>query len=280
MKKWGTLLFLGMLFISCGKEKIVNVSMLQQRKEIVYEANQKKPFTGTSVKKSSGVIIKTKYKKGIKEEEEEFFEKNGQVHKVTKYKNGKKDGLILTYKINGEVIKEETYKDGNLTELITIDYNTGIIKKREIFEEIKFTQFDQELTLKKITLNYNNKGQVTHLFAGDVNIPVYNYPKYIEGLNPIELSNYTLHTFEAYSNRNKAANDYFGYEYTNGQWIAYMNYLDEYPVREYQNGEDFIEMYHYYPMSKPVKDSSINVKNRKEIIKSLKKITAKNFWVD
>lgn len=280
MKKLGVLLFLSMLFISCGKEKIIDASMLQQRKEIVYEANQKKPFTGTSVKINSDIIRKTKYKKGIKEVEAEFFEKNGQVYKITKYKNGKKDGLILTYKINGEIIKEETYKNGILTELTSMDYNTGVIKKREIFEEIKFTQFDEELTFKKITLKYNSKGQVIHLFAGDVNIPVYNFPKSIDGLNLIEQTNYTHHTFKAYGNRNNAANNYFGYEYSNGQWIAYMNSLDEYPVEEYQNGEELIEIYHYSPVSKPIKDSIINVKSREKIIESLKKITAKKFWAD
>lgn len=271
MKKWGILLLLSMLFISCGKEKVVNQSMLQKRKEVIYEANEKKPFTGTGLRKGIGTIIKTKYKNGIEQEKAEFYEKNGQVYQITKYKNGKKDGLILTYGINGEVIKEETYKNGNLIELISMDLITGVTKEREIFEDIKFTQLDEELIFKKITLKYNSKGDIIHIFAGDVNITPTRYPNSIEGLNPIELSNYTLHTYQAYYNHEQAAKNYLGYEYTDGQWIAYIKSLDEYPVEEYQNGQELVEIFHYSAGSK-------NVKSREKIIESLKKITTEKFW--
>lgn len=278
MKKLGILLFLSMLFISC-KDKEVHSSKLQQRNGLVYEINQKKEFTGTAITTSRyGNTTKTPYKKGKKDGLMEDYWKNGQLKSSTPYKNGKIEGTCLEYFDNGQLVRQKVYKDDVLIDHISMNFQTGKIEKREIFEEFKFIQFEEEMRFKKITLKYNNKEEVIQLSVGDGNIPYPKFPEYIKGLSPEESNVYTVAVIGTIQNHLNAKGNYLGYEYNNGQWIAYLNYLNQYPVKEYQNGQNIIKMYRYYKESMPVENSIINIKSREKIIDSLKKITTENFW--
>lgn len=278
MKKLGILLFLSMLFISC-KDKEVHPSKLQERNGLVYEINQKKEFTGISIATyRNGNTIKTSYKKGKKDGLTEMYSKNGQLLTVKPYKNGKMEGTFLQYSsLNGQLINQKVYKNDILIDDISIDWETGKKRKREIFEKFKFIQSEKEMIFYKITLKYDDKEEITHISVGNGDIQEQKFPL-IKNLSYGEQSEYLTKIQKTKYNHMEARMNYLGYEYNDGQWIAYMKYMDENPVYEYQNDEHSIKMYHYYTESTPVEDSIINVKSREKIIDSLKKITTDKFW--
>ncbi|MGL4866504.1 MAG: toxin-antitoxin system YwqK family antitoxin [Cetobacterium sp.] len=258
MKKLGALLFLSMLFISCGKEKIINQSMLQQRKNIVYEVNQKKPFTGIGLSNNGIFTVKTKYKKGLKEEELQFY-KSGQASKVVKYKNGLKEGKETSYYSNGELQKVTTYEKGLKSGIEAIYNSEGLVLENTVYkadkilertvhdiftgkkkisvinEEIKFRQADKEIFLNQIILNYDANENINSITAGHSQYYIYK--------------------------------NYLGYSYENGIWYAFL---------KYENLEN--DAHNLEKAVITVNPEVINVENTKKIVESLKKITTEKFW--
>lgn len=92
MKKCLFFILLSLSLFSCGKEKEIDYTKLQNRNEVYYEINQEEPFTGIGIKKYE----------------------NGQLQIIQHFKNGIEDGDFKIYYLNGQLQAEGIFKDGKV----------------------------------------------------------------------------------------------------------------------------------------------------------------------
>lgn len=182
MNKIILILVISLTVIIYGKERIEDMSKLEERNGVIYITDEDKPYTGIFIEKyeeNKFHIISDKnggnksyykggklrkeiiYRNGIKEGIEKTYYPNGQVNEETTYKKGKKDGerkryypdgklWYETFYINGEEegIEKTYYKNGNLW--VEIPYKSSKIvgvEKRyyesgELFGEIIYNGND------------------------------------------------------------------------------------------------------------------------------------------
>lgn len=194
MKKIILILVILLMVANCGKERIEDMSKLEERNGIIFIIGEKKPYTGSFIDKyeenklhiisdKSGenksyykggkLRIKIIYRNGIKEGIEKTYYPNGQLNTETAYKKGKKEGQTKRYYpdgklwyeafyINGEKegMEKTYYKNGNLW--LEIPYESskivGVAKRYyesgELFGEITYSDED----VKEV--HYDKNGNV------------------------------------------------------------------------------------------------------------------------
>jgi len=158
------ILILSLILVGC--EKTIDESDLVERKDIHYQINSDKPFTGSVVSYHENGQVKTSgsYKKGLKEGLfEEFYDngqiltsvnyfmsgkegveniyfENGNINFINNYKNNLFNGVKETYFENGQVELRENYESG--------EYKEKIIRYDENGNEVLVLIYDDELISK------------------------------------------------------------------------------------------------------------------------------------
>ena len=130
MKKNIFLFISFLLLFSCGSK--IDYNQLQQRGDLYYKMNSKKPFTGVAVEGKSKIGFKNgklhgeyklyynneqlftfaNYNNGFEEGKYLLYYENGQIQSSVKFKKGKMDGKYLYFYENGEKCLESSFKDG------------------------------------------------------------------------------------------------------------------------------------------------------------------------
>ena len=134
-----TIFFLSIIILTLilvGCEKTIEASKLVERKDIHYQINTDKPFTGTVVSyhENGQVKISGKYKKGLKEDLFEEFYDNGQLLYSVNYFMGKKEGVENIYFRNGNIHIINNYKNNLLTGVKKTHYENGQVNLIEKYK--------------------------------------------------------------------------------------------------------------------------------------------------
>lgn len=124
-----TLLLLLLAFISSCSDKEIPLNTLVERNGVMYEVNNKKPFSGKVFEKFKNEQLKLigYYNEGLKTGIWENYQENGQILGKKSFQKGLLNGLYEKYNKEGKKIKIAEYKNDNLD---------GIYKT---FEEEKLT---------------------------------------------------------------------------------------------------------------------------------------------
>lgn len=141
-----SIFILTLLLVGC--EKTIKKSELVERKNIHYQINSDKPFTGNvfSYHENGQVKISGKYKKGLKEGLFEQFYDNGQLLYSVNYFMGEKEGVEKTYFENGNIHFISNYKNNLLTGVKETYFENGQMNLKEkykggVLEDV--TRFNQ-----------------------------------------------------------------------------------------------------------------------------------------
>lgn len=136
--------------ILVGCEKTIDESELVERKDIHYQINSDKPFTGSVFSYHDNGQVKTSgtYKKGLKEGLFEEFYDNGQLLSSVNYFMGEKEGVENIYFENGNIHFIKNYKNNLLTGVKETYFENGQLKLRENYEngefEEKIIRYDED----------------------------------------------------------------------------------------------------------------------------------------
>lgn len=130
-----SLLILSLILIGC--DKTIEASKLVERKDIHYQINTDKPFTGTvfSYHENGQVKISGKYRKGLKEGLFEEFYENGQLLSSVNYFMGEKEGIENIYFESGNIHFLNNYKNNLLTGVKETYFENGQVKLREKYKD-------------------------------------------------------------------------------------------------------------------------------------------------
>ncbi|MDU1912342.1 toxin-antitoxin system YwqK family antitoxin [Fusobacterium sp.] len=138
-----------LLFTSCYKRRIEDISKQEIKNGIIYKINEVKPYSGTFIEKyeedkfhiiqdkngenksyyKGGKIRKeVVYKNGVKEGTEKTYYPNGQLKIEIIYKKGTKEGKMKRYYPNGQLQYEVFYKHGEKEGIEKTYYKNGNLR--------------------------------------------------------------------------------------------------------------------------------------------------------
>ncbi|MGL4534047.1 MAG: toxin-antitoxin system YwqK family antitoxin [Fusobacteriaceae bacterium] len=154
-----------LFLMSCGKP--VELSNLQNRDGVYYEANAKKPFSGDFfLNYSNGKTEKNgSFKNGVVNGKYISYYKNGQIRIDANYSSGILDGKYLTFYENGENKTSLNYKNGMFNG-VNIVYKTLFTPRTDV-------EFENGVALKKT--EYSSQGNPTKI--SDNSTPNFNSDK-------------------------------------------------------------------------------------------------------
>ncbi|GEM_PF-1435889 len=116
--------------LSCADEKKQQVTQLQDKKGLMYKANQAEPFTGTfteySVYGQEHKRAEKSFKDGKRDGVSILWNKNGEKSSQAYYKSGKQHGVETVWYLNGQKGSVGNYKDGKRNGLWTEWYTNGL----------------------------------------------------------------------------------------------------------------------------------------------------------
>ena len=144
---YSVILILTVILVGC--EKTIDESELVVRKDIHYQINSDKPFTGSVFSYHDNGQVKTSriYKKGLKEGLFEEFYDNGQLLSSVNYFMGEKEGVENIYFENGNIHFIKNYKNNLLTGVKETYFENGQVNLKEKFESgiLKdFSRYDED----------------------------------------------------------------------------------------------------------------------------------------
>lgn len=109
-------IILSLIVISCSSKeiKILEQNQVEIKECIIYEKEEKKPFTGKVISKYQTEQLKSEisYKNGQRDRLFKKYYLNGQIESELNYKNGELDGCSKLYYSNGQIKKEAIFKKG------------------------------------------------------------------------------------------------------------------------------------------------------------------------
>jgi len=144
---YSVILTLTVILVGC--EKTIDESELVERKDIHYQINSDKPFTGSVFSYHDNGQVKTSgtYKKGLKEGLFEEFYDNGQLLSSVNYFMGEKEGVENIYFENGNIHFIKNYKNNLLNGVKETYFENGQVVLKEKFESgvLKdFSRYDED----------------------------------------------------------------------------------------------------------------------------------------
>ena len=92
---------------------------------LYYKKFTDKPFTGTSVRRRSGKIVK-----GIPDGKWTGYYRSGQLKERVNFKNGKLEGIVEFYDEDGRLKEKQSYKNGEWDGLWEHYYKNGQVSDR------------------------------------------------------------------------------------------------------------------------------------------------------
>ena len=131
---------LSLILVGC--EKIIDESDLVERKDIHYQINSDKPFTGSVVSYHENGQVKTSgtYKKGLKEGLFEEFYDNGQILTSVNYFMSGKEGVENIFFENGNINFINNYKNNLFNGVKQTYFENGQVELREIYESGEYKE--------------------------------------------------------------------------------------------------------------------------------------------
>jgi antitoxin component YwqK of YwqJK toxin-antitoxin module len=157
MKNVFSILCLVLFLTSCSEKQEGEVIHLQERKGLMFESNQEKPFTGKYIEYSVFGQEKKRaeknYKDGKRNGLSTLWYESGQMQSKANYTGGKQNGLETVWYMNGQKGAEGNYKDGKRDGLWMEWHTNGpkwkVINYKGGKEDGLWTEWSDEGTITK-----------------------------------------------------------------------------------------------------------------------------------
>ena len=160
MKSMFYLLIITLSLALVGCDNNIDESELVVRKDIHYQINSDKPFTGsvTSYHENGQKKNMGTYKKGLKDGLSEEFFSNGQLLSSVNYFMGGKEGVEKKYDENGNIRFVKNYKNNLLNGLKETYFENGQLELKENYENGE---------LKETLVRYDDSGNEILIMSTD-----------------------------------------------------------------------------------------------------------------